>query len=67
MCFLGNISLTPFSGDSSFIAGLQSPDIFRSPAAVTGSSHDETYWDFMEPLAPEICLEHVWEEMTTVR
>ena len=55
------------SEDSSFIVGLQSPDIFRSPATAAGSLHDESYWDFAEPLAPEICLEHAWEETMASR
>ncbi|XP_046858380.1 anaphase-promoting complex subunit 1-like [Xenia sp. Carnegie-2017] len=46
---------------------LQSPDIFRSSATVANSFHEDTFWHTIEPLEPEICLDHIWEEVSNVR
>ena len=39
----------------------------RTPVSMNVSSLNESYSEVAEPLAPEICLEHMWSETTTAR
>ncbi|XP_048585959.1 anaphase-promoting complex subunit 1 isoform X2 [Nematostella vectensis] len=49
--------------ESPLMMNARSPAVFRSPPG--GGARDESYLEGFEPLAPEICLRHTWQEAPT--
>ena len=50
------------SADSPLGISLRSPLLVRSPPTSCSSSREESSWDSVQPLLPEVCLSQIWQE-----